>query len=94
VSYSDKVIWVRDRFKREENRVMIGEEIDKILKWAKEYDEIHSKAGSNREADRGSDSGVDRGSEASSSSSRSGTSRDDRREGCETGEDSKLEPPF
>lgn len=94
MSWNPKVLAIRDRFMQEENRVMICEEISKILKYAEEFDEGVAEVGSEREADRGSDPAVDERGEGAETGSRARVAGDDGREGCEVGEDGQQWLPF
>lgn len=94
MSWNPKVLAIRDRFMQEENRVMICEEISKILKYAEEFDEGVVTVSSQWTTSGGSDPGtLTRGSSAETGVS-ARVAGDDGREGCEVGEDGQQWLPF
>lgn len=88
MSWSAKVLAIRDRFKEDENRILICEEIEKILKYAEEYDESAVTVGSQWQTDRGGDSGTLTRSSTVEAGPSTGIASDNGRTGCKVGEDS------
>lgn len=89
MSWSSKVLAIRDRFKKDENRILICEEIEKILKYAEEFDRenIVTAAIGYGERNSGRDSGIGQRSQATEAGVSAGAASTNGREGCETGAD-------